>query len=307
MKNCYKYKEIWAATFLLVILVWLVLAPGQKKVIAITPLLVTIALIELLYIYKLINLKRKNKKCRAPSDIVIIVWLVFIIWELCTTKLAIAHPVLVPNPEDVFNVFATQYRELLLNVAYSLEILLIGFFSGLSAGVILGIVAGRIQRLREFSFPIANVLTPIPAVVFSPYLVAIMPNFRSASVVVIILGIFWPTFLNMMIRVNSIDQRIEDSARVLNVKNSTMMWKIVLPYVFPGVVSGLKVSLTTSLLMLNFAEMLGATHGMGYYIQNNNVFANYTNVIAGIILEGIVVTLLNSIISWGQGRAVKWR
>lgn len=50
MKNCYKYKEIWAATFLLVILVWLVLAPGQKKVIAITPLLVTIALIELLYI-----------------------------------------------------------------------------------------------------------------------------------------------------------------------------------------------------------------------------------------------------------------
>jgi ABC-type nitrate/sulfonate/bicarbonate transport system, permease component len=285
----------------------LVLTPGQKKAVSIAPLLVTIALIELKYIFMLADSKRTGRLSNAPSDIVIIIWLVFIIWEVCTTKLDIAHPVLVPLPEDVFNVFATQYKELLLHVAYSMEILLIGFFAGLGAGVILGIFAGRIPRLREFSFPIANVLAPIPAVVFSPYLVAIMPTFRSASVVVIVLGIFWPTFLNMIIRVNSIDHRIEDSARILNVKNSTMMWKIVLPYVFPGVVSGLKVSMTTSLLMLNFAEMLGATHGMGFYIQNNNIFANYTNVIAGIILQGIVVTLLSGVISRVQSRVVKWR
>ncbi|MDD4715673.1 MAG: ABC transporter permease [Oscillospiraceae bacterium] len=294
------------ATLFFVALIVLVLIPGKKEVRTNLPLLVALILIELFYLYQFIRRKRRKETSRTPSDIVTVVWTVFMIWELCTTIFNIAHPILVPTPEGVFHVFATSYGELLLNVAYSMEILFIGFFSGLIAGVILGVTVGWVPRLRNFCFPVASVLAPIPPVVFSPYLVSILPTFRSASVVVIVLGVFWPTFLNMIIRVNSIDPRIMDSARALNVKDSTMVWKVILPYVFPSVISGLRVSMTTSLLMLNFAEMIGATHGMGYYIQNNNVFANYTNLIAGIFVEGIVVTSLIALISWVQRKAVKW-
>ena len=77
-------------------------------------------------------------------------------------------------------------------------------------------------------------------------------------------------------------------------------------YLFPGVVSGLRVSLTTSLLMLNFAELMGATRGMGFYVQNSIAYANYAHAIAGIIVIGVVVTALSTLVSYLQKRLVRW-
>lgn len=196
---------------------------------------------------------------------------------------------------------------MLLNVAYSLQLLVIGFVLGLASAVALGLVAGWVPRIRAIAYPIANVMAPIPPIVFSPYLVALMPSFRSASLLVIVLGVFWPTFLSTVNRVASIESNILDSARMLVPDSLTMITRILLPYIFPGIVSGLKVSLTTSLLMLNFAELMGATHGMGYYVQNSITYANYTHAVAGIFVIGIVVTVLSAAVSWLQKKLIKWR
>ena len=177
----------------------------------------------------------------------------------------------------------------------------------LAACMALGLLAGWIPRLRAFAYPVANVMAPIPPIVISPYLVSLMPTFRSASVLVIVLGVFWPTFLTTMDRVTSMEPQILDSARMLTPGTGTMILRILLPYIFPGVVSGLKVSMTTSLLMLNFAELMGATHGMGYYVQNSITYANYAHAVAGIFVIGAVVTVLSTAVGWLQQRLIRWR
>ena len=48
-------------------------------------------------------------------------------------------------------------------------------------------------------------------------------------------------------------------------------------------------------MLLILAEMMGATSGLGYFIKNFADYANYTNVLAGIILVGCVVNVLNLI------------
>ena len=269
-------------------------------------MLVGLELIELLFLARYFSARKKRRE-NSSCDIMIFVWLLLIVWELCTSVFNIAHPVLVPCPENVFDTFREQWREMLLNVAYSMELLTIGFVTGMVLAVLLGLIAGWFPRLRGFAYPIANVMAPIPAVVFSPYLVALMPSFRSASALVIILGVFWPTFLTTINRVESMDPRILDSARMLNLRSSDMIWRVLLPYVIPGIVSGLKVSVTTSLLMLNFAELMGAAHGMGYYIQNSITYANYTHAVAGIVCIAIVVTVLNKLVTAFQRKAIVWR
>lgn len=123
---------------------------------------------------------------------------------------------------------------------------------------------------------------------------------------VIVIGIFFPMFLNMVNRVRSMDPQILDSALMLNVSNRTMITRILLPYVIPGVIMGMKVTLTTSFMLLMFAEMMGATSGLGYYIVNYNTYGNYTNVIACIIVVGIIVTLLNWITNIMEKYFIKW-
>lgn len=269
-------------------------------------LLVGIGLIELLFLYRFFRTRDRDSR-QSALTMICFVWLLLLCWELCTSVLNLAHPVLVPAPENVFDTFREQRRQMLLNVLYSLTLWAAGFSGGMVLGLTLGLIAGWRKGLRSFLCPIANVLAPIPAVVFSPYLVTIMPSFRSASMLVILLGVFWPCLLNTVNRVISMDSRILDSARMMNLSDRDMIGKILLPYVLPGMVSGLKVSVSTSLLMLNFAELMGASHGMGYYIQNSITYANYTHAVAGIICVGIVVTLLNKAVTLVQKKCIRWQ
>ena len=292
---------------LLVLLYEIMFVPNQRTTVRdYDALLVGIAVIEALFLFALWYCKRRGTLSTGPFDIILVVWLLMIVWELTTSVLNVAHPVLVPCPENVFDTFRKQWSLLLLNVGYSMELLLLGFALGLTAAVLLGLVAGWVPRIRAFAYPIANVMAPIPAIVISPYLVALMPTFRSASLVVIILGIFWPTFLTTVNRVQNMEVQILDSARTLQPSTMTMLTRILLPYILPGVISGLRVSMTTSLLMLNFAELMGATHGMGYYVQNSITYANYTHAVTGIFVIGIVVTILNFLVGKLQKWAIRW-
>lgn len=196
---------------------------------------------------------------------------------------------------------------MLEGVFSSMELLIVGFAVSLTAGVGLGLFIGWIPRLSNMFYPIVKVLAPIPSVVYTPYIIAIMPTFRSASAMVIILGLFFPTLMQMIHRVHTIDPQIVNSARAMNVGTRDMVLRVFLPYMIPGVIGGLSVSLSTSFMILVIAEMMGATSGLGYFIKNYADFANYTNVIAGIILVGVVVTILNGVITLIQKKFVKWK
>lgn len=289
---------------LLAVLLITVLLPGEKKTEGPAAMICAMGLIEACYIYRLLRFPAKRN---SASDIVSILWALMLLWEIMVTKLDLCHPVLVPALENIFRVFSTDYLEMGRGVISSLEILFLGVAVGLILGTLLGLICGWHQRLKEVFYPIANVLAPIPSIVFAPYVIAVMPTFRSASVVVILLGIFWPTFLKTILSVESIDKNIIDSARTLELSGFSMIFQVLLPYSFPGIVKGLKVTMTTAVMMLTFAEMMGSTVGMGYYIVNFNTYGNYTKVIAGIIVVGLVVTLLSALISALQKKAVKWQ
>ena len=301
-------KSFVIAQILLIALLSVILfVPSQRNVEDPAALLAAIALMEIMYLFQLMRGRKKGKANPALSDIMSLIWLFLLVWEIFVTKLNRMQPVLFPAAEDVFNVFRTQYPRLLGNVVSSLQLLFVGVFSGIALGGGLGLPMGWFPRLRAICYPIANVLAPIPSVVFAPYLIALMPTFRSASALVVFLGIFWPTLLNTINRVSSIEKGILDSARVLNVSNATMITRILLPYILPGVIGSLKVTLTTSMMMLTFAEMMGATSGMGFYIISYTHYANYTNVIAGIIVVGIVVTILSRLVTALQKKVIVWR
>lgn len=300
-----KYSVI--AHLFLLALVILVLVPGAKKTQPISAMLASLVVIEILYILQCRRWHKRGESFRVPSCIVSIVWAVLITWEILVTKLNCMHPVLYPAPENVFYVYRTQYVTILLNILSSMELLTASIFIGVILGVVLGITIGWVPVLSDVFYPIANVLAPIPSVVYAPYIIAVMPSFRSASAMVIVIGIFFPMFLSMVNRVKSIDRQIIDSALMLNVSNRTMITEILLPYVVPGVIMGMKVTLTTSFMLLIFAEMMGATKGLGYYIVNYNSYGNYTNVIACIIVVGLLVTVLNRLVDLLQEKAIKWK
>ena len=306
--NKTKYtRSILAELLGFAVLIGLILLPGQKQVQTAAVFLAAAVIMEGICLFKIVRAMKGGNSPKSVCRVMTIIWCILIAWEVLVTKLNLLHPVLYPAPENVFCVFYEQRLDLLQHIASSLELLLISVLIGMGAAVIAGSVAGWRLEWRGGCYPIANVLAPIPAVVYAPYIISLMPSFRSASAAVVALGVFFPMFLNVMNQVSSMDSEIVDSARMLNVKEKDMVTRIILPYLIPGIISGMKVTLTTAFMLLMFAEMMGATRGLGYYIVNYNTYGNYTNVVAGIIMIGIIVTILNWFTSVLQRRVVRWR
>ena len=248
----------------------------------------------------------KGRKSRAAADIGALVFLALLLWQIYTTRMGNGHVILTPTPEAVFQVFWKERTRMLAGIGSSLSLLAIGFGISLPLGTVLGLLVGWNKRLREVLVPIARVLSPIPAIIYAPYLIALMPSFRAASATVLVIGIFWPTFLQMVARVGTLDRRLIDSARVLELSQPELLFQVFLPWLLPGVLSGLRTSLSSAFMLLTLAEMMGAHSGLGYFIRNFADYANYANVLAGILLVALVITVLNRAVSSLEKRLVRW-
>ena len=284
---------------LFLVLVFLILQPSVEGTKSYTAFLIIVIAVEAALL--------ANRKKKAAIDIGIIVFVALILWEYITAKVGVKDAMLYPAPENVFNIFVTDYEKILEGVESSLRLMGLAFALALFFGVGLGLIVGLSDRLSSTVMPIVRVISPIPPIIYSPYAVALLPSFRAASIFVITMTIFWSIFMNMVLSVRQIDRKIMDSARTLNLNQSSMILHVLLPYSLPGIINSVSVSVSTSFLVLTAAEMIGATSGLGWYIKYNADFANFTKVIAGIFVIGVVVTVLNALISLVKRLLIRWR
>ena len=284
---------------LFLVLVFLILQPSVEGTKSYTAFLIIVIAVEAALL--------ANWKKKAAIDIGIIVFVALILWEYITAKVGVKDAMLYPAPENVFNIFVTDYEKILEGVGSSLRLMGLAFALALFFGVGLGLIVGLSDRLSSTVMPIVRVISPIPPIIYSPYAVALLPSFRAASIFVITMTIFWSIFMNMVLSVRQIDRKIMDSARTLNLNQSSMILHVLLPYSLPGIINSVSVSVSTSFLVLTAAEMIGATSGLGWYIKYNADFANFTKVIAGIFVIGEVVTVLNALISLVKRLLIRWR
>ncbi|MBQ1464228.1 MAG: ABC transporter permease subunit, partial [Ruminococcus sp.] len=275
-------------TFFAAATIFLSFVPGQITVPENSVYVLAMVLIWAYFIARTISQKGENH-----PDIAILVYGAFILWEVLFRIKNIGNPTLEPPLENVFQVFWNDRGLILEGIGHSLMILAAGFTIALVLGNVLGLIVGWHQRLSDDFTPVAKVLSPIPPMVYTPYLIALMPDFTSASIAVIGFGMFWPTFLGMINRVKSMNGRIIDSAKAMDVSTLTMLFRIILPYNIPSIIASVKIQLSTIFMILIMAEMIGATSGMGFFIKKYSDYADYTRVLAGIFVVGIVITLLN--------------
>ena len=249
-------------------------------------------------------LLRRNS--RSLNDIMVILYLLFIVWEIGTTKADDVNLILYPSPAKVFDVFATDWPKILDGIRSSLYLLGVGFTAALILGVLLGIATGSVARLRDSLLPLAKVISPIPPIIYTPYAVAVLPTFEIASIFVIFSSIFWQIYIQVALSVSSIDQKLLDSAKTMNLSAAAMFFHVLWPYCLPNIMKTLPISVANAFMVLTAAEMIGATSGLGYFVRYYADFADYTRVIAGIFLIGIVVSALNYGIAGLERKVVRW-
>ena len=179
--------------------------------------------------------------------------------------------------------------------------------AGAVVGIPLGLFLGWNARLGGAATYISKFFSSIPPIVYIPYGIALLPTFQSVSVFVIFLATFWPVFAGTMSGVMHVDQRIIDSAKVLNVPKAEMLFSVLLPAALPQIFLGCNQGLSVSFILLTSAEMIGARDGMGYYVKYYSDFGDYTRTITGLLVIGIVVIGVTFLFNLLQKRILRWK
>ena len=269
-----------------------------------------IILIEIAFLVA--QFKKKSSSASAGEkritsrDITGFVFIVLFLWEFFVSRLNVFPYIFVPAPENVFHIFISDYKNILLGFVSSMYLLLAGMISALVCAVVLGTIVGWNNRLCNAIYPIAKAISTVPPLIYTPYVVLVMPTFKMASLFVIFLSIFWGSFMGSINNTRFVEKKIINSAIVLNLSVPTILFKIIIPFNLPRIINALPINLATALMTLTAAEMLGADNGMGYYVRYSLSFANYTKAIAGIIFIGLVVTILNAVINVLKKYLIKW-
>lgn len=264
---------------------------------------VVLILVEAVFILR----NGSEDKYRAQNDIWGFLYLFFLIWEVGVSRLNLLPYAFVPAPENVFYVFYEDYATILEGFRSSLILIVFGVLLALVFAVILGTLVGWVPRLRNAVYPIVKAISTVPPLIYTSYVVLIMPTFFMASLTVVFLSIFWGAFMGSINNTAFVEKKVINSAKVLNMKTIPMLFKIIIPFNMPRILNNLPINLATALMTLTAAEMIGASSGMGYYVRVSLTYANYTKAVAGIIFIGIVVTILNTFIELIKKKFVTWQ
>lgn len=250
---------------------------------------------------------KKKESLSLLLDIDGFIFVLLTVWSLATAKFNVLNPLLFPAPGKVLHQFAEDREKILVNIKSSLSITVKGFVLASAVAVPLGLFLGWNARLGGAATYISKFFSSIPPIVYIPYGIALLPTFQSVSVFVIFLATFWPVFAGTMSGVMNVDQRIIDSAKVLNVPKPEMLFTVILPAALPQIFLGCNQGLSVSFILLTSAEMIGARDGMGYYVKYYSDFGDYTRTITGLLVIGIVVIAVTFLFNAFQKRMLKWK
>lgn len=230
-----------------------------------------------------------------------------ILWDLLS-RFGIIHELILPGPMVVL----TATFELLTapffysHLWVTLYETLAGFFIGAVVSILLALIVVSIPILYKVLNPFIVVVQAVPKVALAPIFVTWFGFGLTAKVVMAMAICFFPTFINTVVGLKSVDEESKLLFQSMIASKKDMFFKLSLPTALPYIFAGLKASLTFALIGAIVGEFMGADSGIGMLINTFNFQLEMDKVYALIIILSIIALLLYLFIEWIDKKIVFW-
>ena len=122
------------------------------------------------------------------------------------------------------------------------------------------------KTMEEAFFPVVVVVNTIPVVAKAPILVLLLGNGMEPKIAIAALICFFPTLVNMVRGLESVNPQAMELMRVLSASKREVFFKLRLYNSLPYLFSALKISASTSVIGAIVGEWIGSTYGIGALI-----------------------------------------
>ncbi|MDO5075983.1 ABC transporter permease [Corynebacterium sp.] len=179
----------------------------------------------------------------------------------------------------------------------SLRRVLTGFFIATAIAIPTGFLLGRSTALRWAVDPLIQILRPVSPLAWLPLGLALLSNSERTAIFVIVLSALWPTLLNTIDAVRNVNPTYLQLAATLGTPAWAQIIYVWLPAALPGIVTGLRVSLSTSWLVIIAAEMLVGGQGIGFFVWNQWNRLDINSIVVSILIIGATGLILDHLVA----------
>jgi len=230
------------------------------------------------------------------------------LWQAAASAGAISAAVL-PPPSLVLHSLAAMASsgELAQAVGTTLLRLAWGFCLGAAAGTILGAACGSSRIVRRLLDPLIQALRSVPSLAWVPLFILWLGIFEGSKTLLIAVGVFFPVYLNLTAGIAGVDRKLLEVGQVHGYSRLQSLARIQLPAALPAYVTGLRGGLGLGWMFVSAAELLGASSGLGFILDDGEQTGRPERVLAAILLFGLCGKATDLVLAGAGARLVAWQ
>ena len=205
---------------------------------------------------------------------------------------------LLPPPGPVFARLAQQLLSggFLREIGATLLRLFAGFSIAVMLGVGIGLAAAVNPAVNAVVRPVVRVLAPVPKVALYPALLLLLGFDHASKITLVAADALFPILLATYYGASTVEQKLIWSAMAAGTPRRQILFKVVLPAAVPSILTGCRIGLVISCIVVFLAEMISSTDGLGHMLvtaartfQAVDMFVPLITIsLLGLVLNGLL-------------------
>jgi NitT/TauT family transport system permease protein len=220
--------------------------------------------------------------------------LFLLIWQFAASQGSL-NKMFFPDPLSVLLALKEIYQSgtLLQNIAASIFRVIVGFTLAALFAIPIGMLLGWYSRVGSALSLLIGIFRTISPIAWIPLAILWFGVGDAPAIFIIFMASFFPILIATMQAPKQVDPLMVKAAMNFGAKGNSLLRLVIFPASIPYIVIGLRIGLAIAWVVVVAAEMVGMRSGLGYLILDARNFLRTDMVIAGMIVIGIIGTILD--------------
>jgi len=195
------------------------------------------------------------------------------------------------------------------HMIYSLYRVALGYAIAALLAIPLGLLMGWSSKLLRMVRPLFELVRPIPPLAWIPIAILWFGIGIKSAAFIIFLGAFFPILLNTISGVLSIHPILIEAARTLHASEKDIFLKVLFPGAIPSIFVGMRIGIGIGWMTLVAAEFTGVKegYGLGYMIMTARDIQRPDEILAGMLVIGVIGLLIDIGLRAAESRMIRWK
>jgi NitT/TauT family transport system permease protein len=216
-------------------------------------------------------------------------------------------PFIAPTPLVVVETFILKFDVLMSNLWPTVVEAIGGFIIGNIFAVALATLFVHRKTVSETFFLLVVLINSIPVVAKAPILVLMLGNGFAPKIVIAAVICFFPTLVNMVRGLESVNPQAMELMRVLSASKREIFWKLRLYNSLPYLFSALRISASIAVVGAIVGEWIGSNYGIGALIIQSTFNFDSALLYATVFLGSAFSMLFFMAITVIERLVVSWQ